>query len=455
MTNLFHSILDHIEYAILITDKDAKYVFVNKFVRDNTNTSLSDWTGKRIEDILAIGIYDKSYILDVMNTKQEVSGIIYTEKGYSSLSTCTPIFDHHGNIKYVVTVSVNPDRFNNLLEKATLASDINLVYKQEVEYLRNTLLSNSEFIFASDHMKKLFASILKFAPTDSTILITGETGSGKEVIAKTIHQNSKRKEGPFISICIPSIPSTLLESEIFGYEKGAFTGSNSMGKPGLVELANHGTLFLDELGDIPIELQVKLLRLLDTLEVTRLGSIESKKLDIRIIAATNKDLYEMVNKKTFREDLLYRLSIIHLPIKPLRERPEDIIALSDHFIDIINKKYGYQKKLTQQSYRVLQSYSWPGNVRELRNVIERICIMSDNNAIMEEEIINVLGNYNKLIQNIPVDDSLKPKSIIDDFHNWEKDKVLDSLIKNNGNKTLAAKSLGISRSKLYRLLEKY
>lgn len=455
MSNIFHSVLDHIDYAILITDQDTRYIFVNKFVRDYTDTVLPDWVGKKVEDILSIGIYNKSYILDVMNTKQEVSGIIYTEKGYSSLSTCTPIFDNLGNIEYVVTVSVNPDRFNNLVEKASLTNDINLVYKQEVEYLRNTLLSNSEFIFASDHMKELFASIIKFAPMDSTILITGDTGSGKEVIAKTIHQNSKRKEGPFIPICIPSIPSTLLESELFGYEKGAFTGSNDIGKPGLIELANHGTLFLDELGDIPLELQVKLLRMLDTLEITRLGSVSPKKLDIRIIAATNKNLYEMVEKGSFREDLLYRLSVIHLTIKPLRERPEDVIALSDHFISIINKKYNYKKKLTKQSYRVLQSYAWPGNVRELRNVIERVCIMSDNITITEEEIINILGDYNKSFQSLPDNYSLQKKTIIDDFNNWERYKVLDSLKENNGNKTLAAKSLGISRSKLYRLLNQY
>ena len=340
---------------------------------------------------------------------------------------------------------------------------IALVFK-EIEYLDNTvnvvsgnraIYRFSDILTSNDKMKNVINNAKRFAKTSGSILIEGDSGTGKELFAHAIHNYSKKADGPFVAVNCASLPRELVESELFGYEKGAFTGSNSMGKPGLVELANHGTLFLDELGDIPIELQVKLLRLLDTLEVTRLGSIESKKLDIRIIAATNKDLYEMVNKKTFREDLLYRLSIIHLPIKPLRERPEDIIALSDHFIDIINKKYGYQKKLTQQSYRVLQSYSWPGNVRELRNVIERICIMSDNNAIMEEEIINVLGNYNKFIQNIAVDDSLKPKSIIDDFHNWERDRVLDALIKNNGNKTLTAKSLGISRSRRYRLLEKY
>lgn len=452
LKSFFQTILDHIDHAILIADKNGNYLFVNRFVLKYTDTTMDDWLEKTPQDMIDLGIYDKSFVMEAIKSKKETTGMIYTKKGFSSLSVCTPILDQQGNIQSIVTISVNPDRFNSLLER--LQEEKQDIYKYEISHLRKTLFYDSEIVYASKNMQEIFDSISKFAPTDSTVLITGESGSGKEVIAKAIHQNSKRKDGPFIPVTIPSIPANLLESELFGYEQGAFTGSSKHGKPGLIELANHGTLFLDELGDIPFELQVKLLRVLDTLEIVHVGAIKPRKLNLRIIAATNKNVDEMVRNGLFREDLLYRLSIINLHLKPLRERREDIVALAEHFMEKLNKKYHGSKQLTRHALRILQSYSWPGNVRELRNIIERAYIMSDHKTLTEEDMVNILG-----IESHPTKDRQKSfhsseRSILEEYESLERTKILEALVAAGGNKSMAAKILGISRGKLYRELGK-
>jgi transcriptional regulator with PAS, ATPase and Fis domain len=226
--------------------------------------------------------------------------------------------------------------------------------------LRNNFIFDNKVVFASKEMQWLYFRVTQIAPVDCTVLITGESGAGKEMVAKTIHQKSSRKDGPFIPVCVPAIPPSLLESELFGYEEGAFTGSSKKGKPGLLEVANGGTLFLDELGDIPLDLQVKILRVLDTYEITRVGSVTPRQIDFRIIAATNKDVFKMAETGQFREDLLYRLSVINIHIKPLRERIDDIVPLSKYFLSEINIKYGYHKAISLEGYEALKAYQWQG-----------------------------------------------------------------------------------------------
>lgn len=226
----------------------------------------------------------------------------------------------------------------------------------------------------------------RVALVDSTVLITGETGVGKEEVAKYIHKHSARSKKPFIAVNCGAIPENLVESELFGYEKGSFTGARQEGKMGLLEVADQGTVFLDEVGELLLEIQVKLLRALETRTVTRIGGSQPIPIDIRVISATNRNLLEMVKEHQFREDLYYRLRVVPIHIPALRDRTDDIIPLTKLFLAQYNKKYGLNKDLSHMAYRVLLQYEWPGNVRELKNVIERVIVMSDGETITAEEL---------------------------------------------------------------------
>ena len=249
-------------------------------------------------------------------------------------------------------------------------------------------------------MAPIWSLIHHIAPTDATVLITGESGTGKEVLADEIFRNSNRKNERFVKLNCASIPAQLFESELFGYEKGAFSGANAKGKPGLFELANHGTLLLDEIGDMPLDLQVKLLRAIQTKEITRIGGIKPIHLDVRIIAATNCNLKAKVADGTFRQDLFYRLNVVPIKIPPLRERKDDIEALCDFFIRKFSEKYHSSFSLTELQLDYLRSYNWPGNIRELENIMEYLVICSSGvGAVNNEMITNLLGISNEIVEN--------------------------------------------------------
>jgi len=236
-------------------------------------------------------------------------------------------------------------------------------------------------------MVKVLDLVVRAARTNVTVLILGESGVGKEVVARMIHNTSQRSgTGSFIKINCGAIPENLLESELFGYEPGAFTGASPKGKPGMFEIADHGTLLLDEIGDLPLTLQVKLLRFLQEQEVYRIGATRPVKLDVRIIAATNRNIWELVQKGSFREDLFYRLNVFPIEVPPLRERKEDILPLTMQFIHQYNEKYDVGRRLEPQSIPILEEYDWPGNVRELQNVLERLLVISDEEVIPAAQV---------------------------------------------------------------------
>jgi Nif-specific regulatory protein len=321
------------------------------------------------------------------------------------------------------------DFFSNLVSLA-LDKILNLQkLEKENLYLKNQLQSTQkipEIIGESPAIKKLFQLIHKVAATDATVLISGESGTGKELVARSIHNLSQRKDKPYIAQFCGSIPDTLLESELFGYKKGAFTGATS-DKKGLFEVADGGTFFLDEIADISPALQAKLLRVLQNKEIIRLGDTKPIKIDVRIIAATNKDLKQLVQENKFREDLFYRLNVFPIEIPPLRERRSDIPILVRHFI----KKYSDREiSITPQALKKLESFYWPGNVRQLENVIHRALILCDSNQLTPDHII------------IEEEDSLLDfKGTLEDF---EKLLLLKRLKEYDGNRTQTAKSLGVS-----------
>jgi transcriptional regulator with PAS, ATPase and Fis domain len=296
----------------------------------------------------------------------------------------------------------------------------------------------------------------------STVLIAGESGTGKEVLAKAIHQSSPYASGNFVSVNCAAIPESLLETELFGYEEGAFTGAKKGGKPGKFQLAHKGTLFLDEIGDMPLYMQAKILRVLEEKKVERIGGLSEMELDVRIIAATNKNLEEMVRKGQFREDLFFRLNIIRIHIPALRERKMDIPYLLAYHMERICEQFGLeQKEFTKEAIQVLMNYSWPGNIRELVNVVEWLVGMVDGRKIEKEHLpSHILSSASFMKSDREMEER---KNIIEqtDTHwrdivdYYERERIKQALIEEKGNKAAAARKLGIHRSTLYEKLKKY
>ncbi|MPM11529.1 Formate hydrogenlyase transcriptional activator FhlA [bioreactor metagenome] len=322
-----------------------------------------------------------------------------------------------------------------------------------IRFMQGTDEISNMLIAESQSMKTLLEYSEHIAAVDSTVIIYGESGSGKEVFAKYIHAKSNRANQVFIPINCASLPASLLEAEMFGYEKGTFTGGNKDGKIGLFEFADKGTVFLDEIGEMPLELQAKLLRIIETGEIKRLGSNQIIKSDVRIIAATNRDLLEMVREKTFRADLYYRLNVLVVNVPPLRSRVDDIFPISSYFVQTFNKKYGFTKRLSSDLISVMESYSWPGNVRELRNTVERMMVESNNTLIG----VNSFRKGDTVI----VERSTPPTSSDGELlsyqkamENYERSYICSVMESCGGNIRSAARKMELHISTLYRKLEK-
>jgi len=320
--------------------------------------------------------------------------------------------------------------------------------KSEISNLHRAKYTLKHIITVNNNMNKLKNYVRKISKTRSNVLIQGESGTGKELIAHAVHNESLDRDMPFVSVNCAAIPEHLLESELFGYEKGAFTGADKNGRIGKFEIADQGTIFLDEIGDMPLQMQAKILRVIQEGEVERVGSNRPKHIDVRVIAATNKDLKEMIELKTFREDLYYRLNVINILIPPLRDRKEDIPLLAKHFLEQLNDKHG--RKATDFSEKAqysLSAYNWKGNIRELRNVVERAY-----NIIEKEELIQPYHLPMQLIADNNENVGNPLKMVVEET---EKRAILERLIYFKGNKTKTANDLGISRMALHKKIEKY
>ncbi|MDX9754742.1 MAG: sigma-54 dependent transcriptional regulator [bacterium] len=337
---------------------------------------------------------------------------------------------------------------NNAMERVHLLDRAKYLAQQLEE--RTSLQG---IIGQSKKMNDLFFLIEKVAPTDSTVLILGESGTGKELVAHAVHNQSPRKEEKFLAINCGALPRELIESELFGHEKGAFSGAHQR-KIGLFEAADEGTVFLDEIGDLPMELQVKILRVLEQKEIRRIGSVESKKVDVRILAATNRDLRDDVKTGSFREDLFYRLSIMDLHLPPLRDRKEDIPALVEHFIRSFNQKMNRSVDgVTPEALRILMNHDWPGNVRELENIIQRCMILRDTGTIQGDDLPPTLLAAPPSVESPLFDPELIP--FLKAREAFEH-RYLESLLNTNqGNVTRSALMAGISRRHLQELMKKY
>ncbi|MDD2585748.1 MAG: sigma 54-interacting transcriptional regulator [Syntrophomonadaceae bacterium] len=442
-----NAIMNASDDGIFVTDGQGCVIYLNKACERIDNVKAEYVIGKNMKDLIASGYYSESVALKVLEKGSVVNILQTTINGKEIMATGTPIKEN-GEIIMVV---VNARDITELIHVRKKLEEIQQKARQvetEVELLRKQHLATGEVVFRSPLMQRILSVIIRIATFDSTILIEGESGVGKEVISKLIHRNSKRKDGPFIKIDCSSIPENLLESELFGYEKGAFTGANKEGKMGLIELANKGTLFLDEIGELSLMLQAKLLRTIQDREIVRLGGKGRIPVDIRIIAATNKNLAEMVEQKTFREDLYYRLNVVPIYVPPLRDRKEDIYPLILSFVEKFNHDYGLAKSIDQNTIKYLLEYSWPGNVRQLANVIERILVTTESTIIDPSALPLYLKNQP---QTIAISTSSSLKEALDEY---EK-KVLLEVMKKSKSTHEMAKVLEIDASTIRRKLKKH
>jgi transcriptional regulator with PAS, ATPase and Fis domain len=355
-----------------------------------------------------------------------------------------PMSKEGGATGFVIKVYEDLDQLNDVMQQLNRLSMQLDYYKNELYKANGTSYTLSSIVCKTDIVNKIKSQILKVSRSNSTVLLIGESGTGKELFAHSIHNASSRRKEPFIKVNCSAIPSELAEAELFGYEEGAFTGARKQGKPGKFEMADGGTIFLDEIGDMPLLLQGKLLRVIQEKEVERVGDTRTRKVDVRIIAATNKDLKRLASEGDFREDLYFRLNVIEFKIPPLRERMADIPVLSEHFIKKYNTAFSKQVTgITEEGLTALMQYNWPGNIRELENIIERILNYVDSDLIGLQDIPEDIRS-----PRLPVSTSGQSLEMI------EQDAIKSALAEAHGNKSKAARLLGISRSKLYEKLSR-
>ena len=441
--------------GISIIDKNGKILRSNSAMQRLLQLSAEKYVGKTVSELVQEGIFDVSVSESVFLSGKPVNMLQKISTGTKCLTVGVPVFGDDGEIEFIVISSHDVTELYSLKERLRQSQKLADGFQLQLADMRWAQMQKEDIVVRSKKMLSLLDLARRLASVDATVLILGESGVGKEVVANLLHRaNPSRSEKAFITINCGAIPRDLLEAELFGYEQGAFTGAAPEGKAGLFELADGGSIFLDEIGEMPLELQVKLLRVLQEREFTRVGALKVKKVDVRVIAASNKNLMELVEDGLFRKDLYYRLNVVPLEVPPLRERKEDIMALAKHYVQQFNRKYGFEKILSAELIEVMEHYPWPGNVRELVNVVERMVVTNKGNILntasfpVDKSPQKIYSNSN--IQDFsPGDNSLQ--QVLDDV---ERLVIIDAL-KNSKTTIAAAEHLGFSRATLNRKMNKY
>ncbi|MBW1734777.1 MAG: sigma 54-interacting transcriptional regulator [Deltaproteobacteria bacterium] len=435
-------------------------IFIENDQVVRVNSSFSRITGLKEESILGQRIDDLDGETHIcLHTIQEVARLVKRlnrsvtsmgklMQGNEIYVTATPV-SLKGPLKYII---VNVRDITELQFLKEEVSRLMALYLSTPEEARISQLAGDEIIAENRIMRGILDMVARVAQVDSVVLFEGESGTGKEVLARLIHRLGARRKGPFIPVNCGAIPETLFESELFGYVRGAFTGAAKDGKPGLFELANGGIIFLDEIGEMPLNCQVKLLKVIEDQEVMRIGDVKPTTLNARILAASNRDLPEMVKQGKFREDLFYRLYVVPILVPPLRERREDIFPLAWHFLRHYNGRFNQSKTFSREIIQIMESYEWPGNVRELQNIVERMVIMSDKEILEPEHLppsIYSTGADNGSMIQV---NGVMPLA-------WARETVEKKLLSNalalRGTTREAARVLGVDHSTVVRKLRKY
>lgn len=429
--------------GLCVIDKDGTGLYMNQAAATICNYSPYEFVGRNIQEALQKGEISDSVALLVARKGRVITQIINI-RGVDVLITGTPIFDDAGELSKVILNVRDIYELNNLKMDELLS--IALKNKPAVpdEFPTESLPDLDNIVAKSKAFRNVIKLILRITKVDSTVYLRGESGVGKEVIVNLLHQHSPRANQPLIKVNCSAIPAPLLEAELFGYEKGAFTGADQRGKPGLFEQANEGTILLDEIGDMPLDLQAKILRVLQEHEVTRIGGRKTIPLNIRVVSATNKDLEELVKEGKFRLDLFYRLNIVPIEIPPLRERQEDIAPLAYYFLQKKNKKYNMNVKFAPGTIHLFSDYDWPGNIREMENMIERLVVISENNEITWSDLPFIHPQHGSVLQ--------KPlKKLLLEIEM----KIIYEKLQQFKTTRKTAEVLGISQSALVKKIKRY
>jgi len=443
-----NSILEGSFDGVLVTDGEANVLMVNKSYERITGLKKEDMIGRNMRDMLNPVYMKNSVALLAIEEKKPVSMHHTTKHGRNIIVTGTPIFDETGKITKTVVNARDISEIYELRQELIKAREMEKIYFNQ---LQKTTKNDKgrDLVVAGEAIQKIFGLADKLGNFNTTIMITGESGVGKEEIAKYIHDGGAKRGGPFIAVNCGAIPENLLESELFGYAKGAFSGASAEGKKGLFEAADGGTIFLDEIAEMPLILQVKLLRVIETFEITRVGSTEPVPVNSRIVVSTNKNLEKEVADGAFRKDLFYRLNVVQIVVPPLRERQEDIAPLALSFLRRYNSKYGQNKKLTYDVIKEMEQYSWPGNIRELKNTIERMVIVRNN------EYLQILDlpwfNEETTAEYEPDKTEASLNEAMDDF---EK-KILSEAMKKYGSTRKMADVLKVDQATIVRKIKKH
>ena len=435
---------------IFMTDAKGNVKKINDAYTRITGFKYEEIVGHNIYDLFSRGYFDRAATIDVIETKKPQTFTQTLKTGKTVLVTGNPIFSEKGQFMGVVTNGRDITELNRLKQEVKQAEGLSQHYQKEL--LKFQIDSTGDYIVASPQMAEIADLIQRIARVDSTVLINGESGVGKEIVAREIHRNSMRSNRPYICVNCAAIPDNLLESELFGYEAGSFTGANKHGKMGIFQLADGGTLFLDEIGELPFYLQAKLLRVIQENEIQRIGGSAPIPIDVRLVTATNRDLWKMVSERQFREDLYYRLNVVQVRIPPLRERREEIPVFVDYFIGILNKKYNLDRQINPELIQGLMNYDWPGNIRELRNALEQAFVTSLGAFITDVR----LGPQQEvhLAAQKTNGEELAHSPLKDALQEYENRIITEALTTHTTTRKAAA-ALGVSQATIWRKSKQY
>jgi len=437
--------------GILIAKCDGVITQVNNAYTRMTGLKAKNIIGKTFKKLVEEGHYASSIVDAVLKKKKSVTNLQNSPLGNRLMITGNPVTNERGEIIRVVINVRDLTELEKLRRELQDSKKLNRRYQEELHNRQGQQAKEKRVTTSSPKMQSVIDLCTRVALVDSTVLLIGDSGVGKEVLAKHIHEQSGRNAGPFVKINCGAIPEMLLESELFGYERGAFTGAGKDGKPGMFEIAHNGTLLLDEIGDLPFSLQVKLLRVLQDKEIIRVGGTKSSSVDVRIIAATNRNLSEMVQQGTFREDLFFRLNVVPVQIPPLRERRSDIIPLLNIFRDKYYKKYGIHKQFSQEVLKIFYEYYWPGNIRELENIVERMIVTATENVITAKHLPENLRYVVKNVSSRVIVQGVMP---LREATLELESQLINEAINLCGSTYKAAKVLEIDQSTVIRKLQK-
>ncbi len=452
--DILNAVIESSFDGLWICNAEGQVLKINRASEKINSISADQVVGKNVKDLVARGFFDRSVTLEVIKTKRRLSMLQKEKNGKNLLVTGNPIFVDNV-LTYIVVNDRDITELIHLKEELEESREMSKKYRQKLQEVLDKEMEEKEgLVFCSKEMRKAYEMIQKVSEVGVTVFLQGESGVGKSRIARLIHEYSDRRKGPFIHVNCGAIPATLLESELFGYVKGAFTGAKNEGKPGMFEMADKGTLFLDEITEMPQDLQVKILHFLDSEKIKRVGDTVTRKIDVRIIVASNRNIHALVKKKQFREDLFFRINIVPIEIPPLRKRREDIPLLLSYFLERYNVQYGKSLSLDREVADLLCQYLFPGNIRELSNLVERLVVLAQESVIYKEDIPR------QIIESVIMSPSGTDRSVLFQFSLKQAMEKVEREVIENAKKICKtqvelADFLGVSQPTVARKIQKH